>query len=134
VFFATDFLGPFQSFLITLGVPLASWAGILIADILRRRADYDEQALFDSRGRYGAWDWTSIVTLVVASVIGWGFVLNGFAEAAPWNNWQGYLLFLVGGADGDWAYANLGVFFALVLSFVVTWFARAGKIRRQEAA
>jgi purine-cytosine permease-like protein len=132
VFFATDFLGPFQSFLITLGVPLASWAGILIADILRRKKDYDDEALFDSRGRYGAWDWTSIVTMVVASVIGWGFVLNGFADAAPWNNWQGYLLGLVGGVDGDWAYANLGVFFALVLSFAVTWFARAGTIRRQE--
>ena len=39
VFFAANFVEPFQSFLITLGVPLASWAGILIADILRRRTD-----------------------------------------------------------------------------------------------
>jgi len=133
VFFATDFLGPFQSFLITLGVPLASWAGILIADILRRRRDYDEDALFDARGRYGAWDWTSIVTMIVTSAIGWGLVVNNFADAAPWNNWQGYLLFALGGRDGEWAYANLGVFFALVLSFLVTWFARAAKIRRQES-
>ncbi len=133
VFWAQDFLGPFQSFLITLGVPLASWAGILIADILRRRKDYDENALFDPRGRYGAWDWTSIGTFVVTSIIGWGFVVNLFAEDAAWNNWQGYLLGLVGGKDGDWAYANLGVFLALVLSFVVTWFARAGKIRKQES-
>ncbi|WP_309066711.1 purine-cytosine permease family protein [Microbacterium sp.] len=132
VFFADDFLGPFQSFLITLGVPLASWAGILIADILRRRRDYDEEALFDPNGRYGSWDWISIGTMVVASIIGWGFVINLFADAAPWNNWQGYFLGLVGGPDGPWAYANLGVFFALVLSFVVTWFARAGRIRRQE--
>lgn len=134
VFFATDFLGPFQSFLITLGVPLASWAGILIADILRRRRDYDEAALFDPSGRYGAWDGTSILTMVISSIIGWGFVINLFAEDAPWNNWQGYLLPLIGGRDGDWAYANLGVFFALVLSFLVTWFARAERIRRQEQA
>lgn len=133
VFFAQTFLGPFQSFLITLGVPLASWAGILIADILQRRRDYDDDALFDPRGRYGAWDWTSIGTMVVASVIGWGLVVNGFAEDAPWNNWQGYLLGLIGGKDGDWAYANLGVFFALVFSFVITWFARASTIRKQEA-
>lgn len=132
VFVSDDFLGPFQSFLITLGVPLAAWAGILIADILRRRKDYDENALFDARGRYGSWDWVSIGTMIVASIIGWGFVVNGFAEDAPWNNWQGYLLGLVGGKEGEWAYANLGVFFALVLSFVVTWFARAGKIRQQE--
>ena len=133
VFFAANFVEPFQSFLITLGVPLASWAGILIADILHRRADYDEKALFDPSGRYGAWDWTSIGTMVAASVIGWGFVVNAFAESATWNNWQGYLLFLIGGKDGDWAYANLGVFFALVLSFVVTYFARAAKIRAQES-
>jgi len=133
VFGDQGFLGPFQSFLITLGVPLASWAGILIADILRRRKDYDEIALFDANGRYGAWDWTSILTMVVTSIIGWGFVVNLFADDAAWNNWQGYLLPLIGGKNGEWAYANLGVFFALMLSFIVTWFARAGRIRRQEA-
>ncbi len=134
VFFAADFLGPFQSFLITLGVPLAAWAGILIADILRRKKDYDEEALFDPNGRYGAWDWISIGTMVVASMIGWGFVVNLFAEDAAWNNWQGYLLFLIGGREGEWAYANLGVFFALVIGFVVCWFGRAERIRRQEVA
>lgn len=133
VFGDQGFLGPFQSFLITLGVPLASWAGILIADILRRRRDYDEAALFDPKGRYGAWDWISIGTMIVASIIGWGLVINLFADDAPWNNWQGYLLPLIGGKDGEWAYANLGVFLALVLSFVITWFARAGRIRRQES-
>lgn len=130
VFFATSFIGPFQSFLITLGVPMASWAGILIADILRRRRDYDEEALFDARGRYGAFDWTSIITMLVATVIGWGFVMNQI-PGTPWNDWQGYFLDLFGWREA-WGYANLGVLFALVLSFIVTWFARAGKIRRQE--
>ncbi|ASK65735.1 allantoin permease [Brachybacterium avium] len=142
-FFATSFIGPFQSFLITLGVPIAAWAGILIADILSRRADYDEQALFDPAGRYGAFDWTSIITMVVASVLGWGLVVNSFTEAAPWNNWQGYLLQPLGlgtfvddpaGSywEGNWAYSNIGVLLALVLGFAVTWFARRGKIRAQE--
>lgn len=134
VFFAHDFLGPFQSFLITLGVPLAAWAGILIADILTRRVDYDEQALFDARGRYGSVDWISILTLVVCSVLGWGLVVNGFAEAAAWNNWQGYLLGPLGGREGKWADANLGVLLALVLGFVLTFVLRRGTIRRQEWA
>lgn len=134
VFFAHDFLGPFQSFLITLGVPLAAWAGILIADILTRRVDYDEQALFDAQGRYGSVDWISILTLVVCSVLGWGLVVNGFAEAAAWNNWQGYLLGPLGGREGDWAPANLGVLLALVLGFVLTFVLRRGTIRRQEWA
>lgn len=134
VFFAHDFLGPFQSFLITLGVPLAAWAGILIADILTRRVDYDEQALFDAQGRYGSVDWISILTLIVCSVLGWGLVVNGFAEAAAWNNWQGYLLGPLGGRDGDWADANLGVLLALVLGFALTFVLRRGTIRRQEWA
>ncbi len=126
VFFAQDFKGPFETFLITLGVPMAAWAGILIADILRRKRDYDEAALFDSRGRYGAVDWVSVITMIVATAVGWGLVYSSLFT------WQGYLMPLVGGEDGVWAYANLGVFVALIGSFLVTYFARAGKIRRQE--
>jgi len=143
VFFATSFIGPFQSFLITLGVPIASWAGILIADVLTRRRDYDEAALFDPAGRYGSVDWISIVTFAATSLIGWGLVVNSYAEDAPWNNWQGYLLEPLrmgtfvddpAGAywDGTWAYANLGVLFALVASFLITLLGRRGRIRRQE--
>lgn len=142
VFVAKNFLNPFQSFLITLGVPLASWAGIMIADIALRKRDYDEDALFDARGRYGAWDWVSIGTMVVASVLGWGLVVNNFAADATWNNWQGFLLEPLGlgtwnATDGYWegtfAYSNLGVLLALVLSFVVTYAARRGTVARQES-
>lgn len=134
VFFAENFLSPFQSFLITLGVPIASWAGIMMADIALRHKDYDDEALFDTRGRYGAYDWVSIGTMVVTSVIGWGLVVNNFAQDATWNNWQGYLLgpLGLGGREGDWAYANLGVLIALVLSFIVAYFARRPAVARQE--
>ncbi len=151
VFFAQDFLGPFQSFLITLGVPLAAWAGIFIADLFLRTDDYDagpdgERALFDARGRYGSFDWVSIGTMVVASVVGWGLVVNGFAQDAAWNNWQGYLLEPLGlgtyvtegeGApywDGSWPYANIGVLLALAIGFGVTFVARRATVRRQERA
>jgi NCS1 family nucleobase:cation symporter-1 len=144
VFVAQDFLGPFQSFLITLGVPLAAWAGIMIADIALRKRDYDDEALFDVGGRYGAWDWVSIGTMVAASVLGWGLVVNNFAADAAWNNWQGYLLEPLGLGtyvddpagpywDGAWPYANLGVLLALVLGFLVTYVARRGRVAAQEA-
>ncbi len=70
------------------------------------------------------------------SVIGWGLVVNAFADDASWNNWQGYLLgpLGLGGKDGDWAFANLGVLAALVLGFVVTYLARRSTVARQEAA
>lgn len=143
VFFAENFLGPFQSFLLILGVPMAAWAGILIADIVTRKRPYDELALFEASGRYKAFDWVSIGTMVAATVIGWGLVVNMFAGDAPWANWQGYLLeplglgsrSVVGGVeawDGIWPWANLGVLFALVASFLVTLIARRGTIARQE--
>ncbi|WP_022909580.1 purine-cytosine permease family protein [Aestuariimicrobium kwangyangense] len=145
VFFATDFLGPFQSFLITLGVPLAAWAGIFCSDLALRRRAYDTVSLFKPNGRYGRFDWVSIITLVVSSVIGWGLVVNQFAADASWNNWQGYLLEPLGlGArvvddqgvqswDGSWPWANLGVLVSLVISFLVTLVARRGLVRRQES-
>ena len=58
-----------------------------------------------------------------------GLVTNLFAEETAWNNWQGCFLLLIG---EHWADANLGVLVALVLSFVAAWFARRGRIRRQE--
>ena len=144
VFFAESFLGPFQSFLITLGVPLAAWAGIMIADIVLRKGDYDSDALFDARGRYGPVNWVSVGTLVVTSVIGWGLVVNSFAADAAWNNWQGYLLEPLGLGtyvndpagpywDGAWPYANLGVLLALVLSFLVYFVTQRGTVRAQES-
>lgn len=135
VFFAQDFLGPFQSFLITLGVPLAAWAGIMISDLALRRRDYDEDALFDASGRYGSVDWTAIGTMAVASLVGWGLVVNTFSEDASWNNWQGYLLgpFWLGGKEGDWAFANLGVLFALLIGLVGGFLLRRSAVRRQES-
>lgn len=133
VFFAQSFLGPFQSFLITLGVPIAVWAGILMADIALRRHDYDERALFDRRGRYGNWNWTAILLMVVGSFIGWGLVINQFADEASWNNWQGYLLGLgLGGKDGTWAWASLGVLVALAIGFVGWLLLGRPIVRRQE--
>lgn len=132
VFFAENFIGPFQSFLITLGVPLAAWAGIMMADIALRRADYDEEALFDSSARYGAFNWASLGIMAVGCVIGWGFVVNGFAEEAAWNNWQGYLLPLIGGREGIWAGGNIGVIIALILGFCGYWVFCRGRVRGQE--
>ncbi len=142
VFFAESFLAPFQSFLITLGVPIAAWAGIMIGDIALRHRDYDEVALFDPAGRYGAVNWGAIITMAVATVIGWGLVVNNFASDASWNNWQGYLLEPLNLGtwnatdqywEGNWAYANLGVLLAFAIGFLATLLFQRAAVRRQEA-
>src|SRR5690242_12384506 len=74
VFFTTNFIGQFQGFLITLGVPIAAWCGIMLADIALRRRDYAEPELFTTRGRYGDIRWLPVLTVIVSTAIGWGLV------------------------------------------------------------
>lgn len=76
VFVAGDFLGPFQGFLITLGVPIAAWLGVFLADLLLRRRDYDQEALYDSRGRYGSVSAVPVALVLIGAVVGWGLVVN----------------------------------------------------------
>jgi purine-cytosine permease-like protein len=133
VFVAHDFLGQFEGFLTTLGVPVAAWCGIMLADIALRRGDYDEPDLYRRTGRYGDIRVLPIALIVLCTAVGWGLVTNG---AASWLTWQGYLLhpFGLGGKSGAWAYANIGVLAALVIAFLVTLIAERGRIRAQETA
>jgi purine-cytosine permease-like protein len=133
VWVANDFIGPFQGFLITLGVPIAAWCGVFLADLAMRRQDYAEPDLYRPAGRYGTVGLPAVVSMVVGTLVGWGLVTNTFAD---WLSWQGYLLGPIGlgGRKGDWAGANLGVLFALAIGFVGYRVAAAGAVRRQEAA
>ena len=131
VWFATDFIGPFTGFLITLGVPIASWCGIFIADLALRRRDYDDVSLFDPEGRYGSVNVTTMALMVISMIVGWGLVTS----SADGFTWQGYLLDplgLPGGKTGTWAFANLGVAFAFVFSLLGYLLLCRDRVRRQE--
>ncbi|MFH9673006.1 purine-cytosine permease family protein [Streptomyces sp. NPDC017405] len=132
VFFADDFLGQFTGFLTTLGVPIAAWAGVMLADLALRRRDYDDGDLYRPHGRYGDVPLLPLLLTLAATAVGWGLVTN---TAAHWLTWQGYLLgpLGLGGRDGSWAYANLGVLAALALAFLGTLLPGPGRVRRQEA-
>jgi purine-cytosine permease-like protein len=133
VFFSSNFIGPFEGFLITLGVPIAAWCGVMLADIALRRRAYAEADLFSSRGRYGVVRWVPVGLMVLGSALGFGLVVNA---SAGWLSWQGYLLgpFGLGGKTGTWEFANLGVIVALAVGFL-GWLALGrATIRRQEAA
>jgi nucleobase:cation symporter-1, NCS1 family len=133
VFVAGNFLVQFQGFLITLGVPIAAWCGVMLADIALRHRDYAEPELFTRGGRYGDVRWFPAGLIVVSTVLGWGLVVN---TSASWLTWQGYLLgpFGLGGKSGAWAFANLGVLLALVLGFAGTLLASRAAVHAQEAA
>jgi len=133
VFIAGNFFGQFEGFLITLGVPIAAWCGVMLADIALRRRDYAEAELYNPGGRYGDIRWFPVGVVIVSTVLGWGLVTNSLAS---WLTWQGYLLgpFGLGGKTGAWAYANLGVLVALVLGFVAQWAYGRSAVRAQEGA
>jgi len=74
-----------------------------------------------------------VLTVLVATGIGWGLVTN---SSASWLTWQGYLLgpFGLGGKGGAWAFANLGVLVALAIGFFVTLAFGRATVRAEEAA
>jgi hypothetical protein len=67
--------------------------------------------------------------MVAGTVVGWGLVTNTFAS---WLGWQGYLLWIVGGKNGPWAYANLGILAALLIGFFGYLILGSKRIRIQE--
>jgi hypothetical protein len=70
--------------------------------------------------------------MVVATVVGWGLVIQPFGSKHL--GWLGYLLspFGFGGKDGTWASANLGVPVALAIGFVGYLLLGVAGVRRQE--
>ena len=131
VWIADNFFYPFQGFLITLGVPVAVWSAIFVADVIMRKKAYIEKDLYDTQGMYGSINKGSIALMFLGTLVGWGFVTNTFAS---WLSWQGYFLGAIGGKDGAWAFANVGVIFALMIGFVGHIMLSYRKIRAQENA
>jgi nucleobase:cation symporter-1, NCS1 family len=129
VFFSRNFIGPFEGFLITLGVPIAAWCGVMLADIALRRRDYADRDLYTPRGRYGDVRRVPVALMVAGTAIGWGLVTN---TSATWLRWEGYLLGDLGGKTGTWALANLGVVVALVIAFAGWLIAGRRTVRTQE--
>ena len=131
VWFADNFFYPFQGFLITLGVPVAVWSAIFVADVIMRKKAYIEKDLYDAEGRYGSINKGSIALMLLGTIVGWGFVTNPFAS---WLSWQGYFLGAIGGKEGPWAFANVGVIFALVIGFTGHILLSFRRVRAQENA
>ena len=131
VWIADNFFYPFQGFLITLGVPIATWSAIFVTDVLLRKHAYSEEDLYKESGRYGSWNMRSLSIMAIGTFIGWGFVTNTFAS---WLSWQGYLLFLIGGKEGSWAYANVGVLLALAIGALGHLLLARNSIKREEVS
>jgi NCS1 family nucleobase:cation symporter-1 len=146
VFYAdSDFVTIFEAFLIVLGVPMAAWCGVFLADLLIRRRDYDEPSLFSGNGVYGRVRLSAVLFMVLGTWVGWGLVIDT-TGAGKHLGWLGYFLdgftidvgsihrtwFDLGGTGGAWAYANLGVPVALGIGFLGYLVFGFYGVRRQE--
>ena len=76
VFVAGNFISQFEGFLITLGVPIAAWCGVMLADIGMRRRDYSEPELYTPAGCYGDVRWLQAAMIIIGTAVGWGLVTN----------------------------------------------------------
>ncbi|HEX3224414.1 MAG TPA: cytosine permease [Nocardioides sp.] len=147
VFYAdSDFVTIFEAFLIVLGVPMAAWCGVFLADLLIRRRDYDERSLLGG-GVYSSVRLSAVLFMAVGTWVGWGLVIDT-TGAGKHLGWLGYFLdgftvdvggvhhtwFDLGGTQGAWAYANLGVPVALAIGFVGYLVFGFLGVRRQERA
>ncbi len=131
VWFAGSFFGPFEGFLIFLGVPLAAWAGAFIADATCRRQDYSSVDMFDARGRYGSVGWPALGSMIAGTFVGWGLVTS--STSATILAWQGYLFDIFGVAElSEWRVSDLGVIVALLIGCAGTWAFGRARVRRQE--
>lgn len=113
LFVAQDFLGPFQAFLVVLGVPLAAWSAIYITDMaLFRRGGYEASNLYALNGLYsysGGFNLWAIVALVVAVIVGLGLVTT----TVNWLHWLGWW------AKGPFASSSLGLIVAFFLAGIL---------------
>ena len=109
---------------------MAVWSAIFVADVVLRKRDYVEADLFSESGRYGRVNPVAIALVVIGSIVGWGFVTNTFAS---WLSWQGYFMGAIGGKEGQWAYANVGVIFALLIGFFGYLLLGRSRIKAQES-
>lgn len=152
VFYSSStFILLFEAFLIVLGVPMAAWCGVFLADLLMRRRDYHEASLFTARGLYGSFRLSAVLFMVLGTAAGWGLVIDTTGQGKGLS-WLGYFLggetlnvdigslsvhghwLDLGGRGGAWAYANLGVPVALVIGFVGYLIFGFWGVRRQERA
>jgi len=129
VWFTQDFVTPFEAFLGFVGVPISAWAGVFFGDMVLRRKDYDDKALYNPNGRYGSVNWTAVIGMAVLTVIGWG--LQNPAGVS-WLNWLGFLFKPLHINQVVWGPAGLGIVVAIVLGFFVP-FLYLKRTRAQEA-
>lgn len=116
MFLDSSFYNWFSSFLNVLGVPLAAWAGTMLAALVRRVV---------WREPTQEWGWPAILILLLASIVGLGLV----SSTTPGLSWVGYL-----DSGGTLTSAGVGIPVALVLALLGGLLPNGRRSAREAAA
>jgi NCS1 nucleoside transporter family len=118
LFFAGSFIGPFEAFLLVLGVPLTAWVAVFLVDMLVLRRDgYQEAELYNFRsGPYfylNGFNPRALIAWFVAVIVGLGLTTT----SVGWLTWLGWW------AKGNsvLATSNVGLLLAFVVGAVLFW-------------
>ncbi|MFM6971352.1 MAG: purine-cytosine permease family protein [Rhodoluna sp.] len=116
-----------SGYALVIGIPVAAWSGIFVADILIRRIAYHEISLSRSYGFYKTFNVANLIGWLVASAAGLGLIKSELPEFT----WTGYLIQYVG-REEFWVNTSVALVasFALALLFPVAL--GIPRIKRQE--
>jgi purine-cytosine permease-like protein len=115
----------------TLAVPVAAWAGLFTGEMMLRTRRFHQPSLVNRGGVYPDWRWANLAMLVVATVVGLGFV----SSSLPWLEWEGYLFRLLGAdPNAGIGASNIGVVIALAVGLLTPIVSAVPEVRRQERA
>jgi purine-cytosine permease-like protein len=129
IFVVTDFSSLLRDLVITVAVPVATWAGIFAAEMMIRTRRFHAASLLSPGGLYPQVRVLNLLALIVISGIGLGLVTSKI----PWLQWEGFLYGLLGIGPHDLlAGSDAGVFVALLLGILVPLIGGVPAIRRQE--
>lgn len=119
----------FRDLATTLAVPVAAWTGIFGAEMIMRKRRFDTESLIKRGGFYSDVNWVNLSMLVVATVIGFGFITAEFAGLG----WEGFLFTALGVPHTSvLGSTDIGVFVALGLGLLTPFTTGWANIRRQE--
>jgi purine-cytosine permease-like protein len=129
LFVVTDLGSLLRDIVITVAVPVATWAGIFAAEMMIRTRHFHTPSLLKPGGVYRQVRWLNFVALIAISAVGLGLVTSQI----PGLQWEGFLYGVLGIGPHDLvASSDAGVFVALLLGILVPLVGGVPAIRRQE--
>lgn len=128
VVYITDLWGVIAGYAMIAAVPVASWSGIFITDVLIRRIAYHEISLSRGYGFYKSVNLVNIIGWAISTAIGLGLIYSN----QPGFAWTGYLADLMINSE-FWAATSFGIVIAFSVSCLLPVLFGIPRIKRQES-